>query len=55
MVLLDPIIQDGQHDPQPRVPFAPSSEDVQIGVDVIVLENGLDLMSCWAAGGDKGG
>lgn len=45
MVLLDPIVQDGQHDPQPGVAFAPSCEDVQIGIDVIVLENGLNFIS----------
>lgn len=41
MVLLNAIIQDGQHDPPASVAFAPGSEDVEIGADVVVLQNGL--------------
>lgn len=41
MILLQPIIQDSQHHPQPRVASAPSREDVQVGMDVVVLENRL--------------
>ena len=37
VVLLNAIIQDGQHDPPARVAFAPSSEDVEIKADVVVL------------------
>lgn len=44
MILLDAIVQDGQHNPQPGVALAPGSQDVQIGVDVIILENGLGLI-----------
>lgn len=45
MILLDAIVQDGQHNPQPGVALAPGSQDVQIGVDVIILENGLGLIN----------
>lgn len=43
MILLQPIIQDSQHHPQPRVASAPRCQDVQVRVDVIVLENRLKI------------